>query len=128
MRKVENKVSGMIECRGGDQYVITVNAKDNERRQRFTLAHEIGHFIYHRSRIGDGLDDDRLYRSTDVGKYHNTDIGPRQEAEANEFAATVLMPWGLIAEMQDQGVRDYKETARRLNVSEQAMKIRLGIA
>lgn len=70
-------ISGMLE-RMGETFLITVAANDPHTRQRFTLAHELGHYMLHRKLIGDGLDDDRAYRSTEVGKYHNTLIGPRQ--------------------------------------------------
>src|SRR5690349_7799213 len=44
-------------------YSIYINGHDSHRRQRFTLAHEIGHYILHRDLIGDGLIDSALYRS-----------------------------------------------------------------
>lgn len=50
--------------RVGDTFLITVAANDPLTRQRFTLAHELGHYMLHRTLIGDGLDDDRAYRST----------------------------------------------------------------
>ena len=87
----------------------------------------LGHYIYHRSLIGDGVDDDRAYRSTIVGKYHNTRIGPREETEANRFAADVLMPWGVISELQARGHNEVDELARALGVSEHAMCVRLGV-
>ena len=98
-------VSGELEHIGNGRYHINVNAKDAETRQRFTIAHELGHFIYHRSLIGDGVDDDRAYRSTNVGRYHNKKIGPRQETEANRFAANLLMPANLIARLKEEGLK-----------------------
>ena len=83
--------------------------------------------MLHRHLIGDGLDDDRAYRSTSKGKYHNTAIGPRKETEANRFASTILMPKNLIEELRAGGVNDVREFARRLGVSEHAASIRLGI-
>ena len=67
-------ISGMLE-NIGETFLITINALDSDTRQRFTLAHEIGHYMLHRHLVGDGVDDDRAYRSTQVGKYHNTLIG-----------------------------------------------------
>ena len=84
-------ISGMLE-NIGETFLITINALDSDTRQRFTLAHEIGHYMLHRHLVGDGVDDDRAYRSTQVGKYHNTLIGPFEEREANKFAANLLMP------------------------------------
>jgi Zn-dependent peptidase ImmA (M78 family) len=115
----------MIERRGDGGYLITVNAIDSLTRQRFTTAHELGHYMLHRDRIGDGIADDRAYRSTSSSKYRNTRIGPRQETQANTFAANVLMPFDLIERLKREGYSTPGELAKRLAVSEQAMSIRL---
>lgn len=116
-------VSGMLE-RGGIGYKITINASDAETRKRFTLAHELGHFMLHRHLIDQGLDDDRAYRSTSVGRYHNTAIGPKEETEANRFAADVLMPRDLINRHRSGKTAD--QMADLFGVSRMAMEIRLG--
>lgn len=56
-------VSGKIQRdeRGG--YYIVANRKEPEVRQRFTIAHELGHYIYHRALIGDGISDSPAYRA-----------------------------------------------------------------
>lgn len=121
-------ISGMIEREGRDGFAIAVNANDPKTRQRFTIAHELGHFMLHREMIGDGIADDRAYRSTDSGRYRNTQIGPREETEANAFAANVLMPYELIEELRKtRGLYSVEDLARELGVSRHAMSIRLGI-
>lgn len=105
------------------EYVIKVNKNDSARRQRFTVAHEIGHYLLHRDEIGDGITDDVLYRSS---------LSDRREAQANRFAADLLMPQKLVDEWMDRA-RALKVDnvitflADKFNVSEAAMKIRLGI-
>ena len=69
--------------------IIRINRHDAKERQRFTLAHEIAHFLLHRDRIGDGITDDILYRSG---------LSDAQEAQANRLAADIVMPWALIQE------------------------------
>lgn len=123
---LDDGISGELVKTGDDTYEINVNVLDPLTRQRFTIAHELGHYIYHRSLIGDGVDDDRAYRSTQAGRYHNTRIGPRQETEANRFAATVLMPDHLLDELESLGYTT-EEKAMKLQVSKQALCIRLGI-
>lgn len=119
-----DNISGMLERSQGGGYTITVNAGHPVTRKRFTAAHELGHYINHRHLVGDGVDDNKAYRSTDEGKYHNTNIGPVEETEANKFAATVLMPRSLV-------VREYNannnpaDLARAFGVSEMSMKWRL---
>ena len=119
-------ISGMLEYVSEDEYRLSYNESDPETRQRFTVAHEIGHFILHKKLIGTGVDDDTAYRSTGIGKYHNTAIGLPQEREANVFAASMLMPRHLVAKYLEKSPdADSKDLARHLNVSEQAMSIRL---
>ena len=119
-------VSGMIET-SGKTFNLTVNALDPSTRQRFTLAHELGHYMLHRHLIGDGLDDDRTYRSTDVGKYHNTLIGLKQEREANRFAANLLMPRKTVDKYWAKDGATIESMADKFGVSQHAMSIRVGI-
>lgn len=123
---LDKEISGQIQSEPGGQYRIVVNEADSRSRQRFTIAHELGHYLYHRSLIGDGVDDDRAYRSTAAGKYHNTKIGRRHETEANRFAANLLMPNHLIRALKSSGVRSDEDLARSLGVSVPAMRVRLG--
>lgn len=104
------------------QFIIRVNRHDSTRRQRFTVAHEMGHFLLHRDHIGDGISDDVLYRSS---------LSDRREAEANRIAADILMPDELIARArrraEELGVDDVVGyLAEQFDVSEAAMRIRLG--
>ncbi|WP_227287008.1 ImmA/IrrE family metallo-endopeptidase [Boseongicola sp. H5] len=119
-------ISGMLE-RVGEKFLITLNTGDSYTRQRFTLAHELGHYMLHRHLVGDGLDDDRAYRSTNVGKYHNTMIGPKEETEANKFAASLLMPSESVNREWAKPGSTPAQMASLFGVSEHAMSIRLGV-
>ena len=119
-------ISGMLE-KLEETFLITVCATDPHTRQRFTLAHELGHYMLHRHLVGDGIDDDRAYRSTQVGKYHNTLIGPAEETEANKFAANLLMPRELVNSERSKEGSTVQSMAALFQVSEHAMSIRLGI-
>lgn len=120
-------ISGELVPIGEDEYQINVNAHHGRRRQRFTIAHELGHYVYHRGMIGTGIADDRAYRSTDVGRYRNARIGVREETEANRFAANLLMPQHLISAAESAGNENPKQLADAFLVSEAAMRIRLGL-
>lgn len=115
-------VSGMIvkdTGHGGESgYSIYVNGTHPDTRRRFTIAHEIGHFILHKDDIGDGIVDDGLYRSKLAGK---------KETQANQFAAELLMPWHLINKAMGDGNKTVQALANVLNVSISAMSIRLGV-
>jgi hypothetical protein len=123
MSSLPSNISGKIfrdSLNGGDSgFSIAVNASNSRLRQRFTVAHEIAHFILHRSRLDSGdLIDDVMYRS---------DMSSKEETAANRLAADILMPYPLIRALVAQGIRDVDNLARKLQVSLPAMKIRLGI-
>jgi Zn-dependent peptidase ImmA (M78 family) len=115
----------------GEAYRIVVNSSHPHTRQRFSAAHELGHYTYHRDLIGTGIGDSIAYRSSNAGRYRNAAITPRMESQANQFAATVLMPSKLIKQLeQEQGIHlpmEWPRLAHMLNVSEEALRIRLGI-
>lgn len=119
-------ISGMLEQDTRGSFKITVNAAHVPVRRRFTIAHELGHYVLHRNLVGNGVDDNVAYRSTTAGKYHNTAIGPKEETQANKFAANLLMPKDMIDQAINSGMEDTKVLADYFEVSEQAMKIRLG--
>jgi IrrE N-terminal-like domain len=98
---------------GNNGYSIVVRAQDPAVRKRFTVAHEIAHYLLHRHLFAKELVDDVLYRSG---------LSDQIEVEANYLAAELLMPWHLLAPVADQPVR---ALADMFEVSEQAMRIRL---
>jgi Zn-dependent peptidase ImmA (M78 family) len=120
------EISGMIQREEDGSFTITVNENDPKTRKRFTIAHELGHFIYHKDKIGNGIYDNRMYRS--VPGHSNPLINAQQETQANQFAASLLTPSALIERLQSEGVTDPDELAEKLGVSKQAMRIRLGLA
>jgi Zn-dependent peptidase ImmA (M78 family) len=125
--RLAQDVSGML-LREGDSVVIGVNEAHAESRQRFTVAHELGHLILHRGRpivvdsVRVNLRDSRSSMATDL-----------EEIEANSFAAELLMPQALVLRnfrsAVDRGERDLRQLVKDLalgfGVSEQAMDYRL---
>lgn len=122
---LDDNISGMIEHVGNDKYRIVVNSNHHTTRQRFTIAHEIGHLVLHKHKIGTGISEDKKYRST-KNKYYNTAIGRFEETQANRIAASILMPGKLIRKLKEEGITTPKEMAEKLGVSEIAMCIRMG--
>ena len=109
----------------GSGYRISVQPNDHPNRQRFTAAHELGHFLFHSDLLGKGVDDDRMYRSTNIGQFYNSNVHPRHETEANNFAALTLMPEHLIQSRYRGTDGSARELAREFQVSPAAMRIRL---
>lgn len=99
-------------------FVIFVDDSEIYYRQRFTAAHEIGHFVLHHDHVGQGVQDNFLLRSDRMSNW--------MERQANQFAADLLMPFPLVNGLIEQGVASVPELAQRLQVSEIAMAIRLG--
>jgi hypothetical protein len=98
-------------------FSIWINSDESKHRQKFTLAHELAHYILHRDLIDSGVVDDTMYRS---------DLNSTFETQANQLAADILMPIRLIKKYREQHpASDFKELAKLFDVSEQAMKIRL---
>ena len=116
-----DEISGKIqkdESRGGDSgFAIFVNESHPSVRRRFTIAHEIAHYVLHERQIGDGVFDDAMYRS---GLPH------AEEVQANALAADILMPRNLVREMQAIHGDNVEILAGLFWVSQAAMSIRLG--
>jgi Zn-dependent peptidase ImmA (M78 family) len=107
---------------------IGVNWTDPPVRQRFTVAHEIGHYELHN---GETYVDSGSY----VVQYRDASSGSgtkNEEREANQFAAALLMPatWvrrAYLDEPFDLAVDDsLRRLAEKFQVSTQAMSYRLG--
>ena len=123
---LDENVSGWIERLPNGSYGVMVNAAHAPVRQRFTAAHELGHYIYHRDLLGAGTGDTRAYRAEGT-RLPNGAIRPGHERQANSFAANLLMPLGSITALKAQGITTVSALAARLDVSQDAMRIRLGL-
>ncbi|TVT60168.1 MAG: ImmA/IrrE family metallo-endopeptidase [Sedimenticola thiotaurini] len=111
---MDDETSGYLK-RMDEHWVIGVNNLHHPRRQRFTLAHELGHFVLHQKN-GREFVDKILYRN-------NLDSNS-EEAEANVFAANLLMPEAEFRRFLS-GVSDQVEDiASHFNVSALAVRIR----
>ena len=108
-------ISGKIERVAG-RFRITINGNHAAPRQRFTLAHELAHYLLHRDLIGDGITDNVRYRSN---------LRDDVETQANGFAAELLMPAALVRAEWRGGLKHIAGIAQRFDVSYEAAKIRL---
>lgn len=123
----EEQISGFLLRRAGEVPVIGVNSALPRVRQRFIIAHELGHLLLHNK---SGLHVDRsLVR---LYGYAKSDVVDEDEVEANRFAAELLIPEDLIRDdvrmighvaVDDDPVINL--LAQKYNVSRQAMTIRL---
>ncbi len=122
-RELPQGVSGKLfqdpDNGGPSGYSVVVRATEPFVRKRFTVAHEIAHFLLHRERVGSCLEENAWLRSN---------LSTREEVEANQLAADILMPRNLIAKYASlYGTTDPNVLASFFKVSEAAMRIRLGL-
>jgi Zn-dependent peptidase ImmA (M78 family) len=132
MKNLDEDVSGLLITKP-DMACIVIREGDHPSRQRFSIAHEIGHFfLRHQFEPGEHVHVDRGHRISrrDKKSSAGTDL---KEVEANQFAACLLMPSSLvlesIKELQTEELYDEHITklAKQFKVSEQAMTIRLSV-
>lgn len=122
-------VSGLLLREPGEAPIIGVNASNASVRQRFTVAHELGHLVLHK---GKRLVVDRAVRVNfrDSVSSLATD---REEMEANAFAAGLLMPSATLTDELHRVVRGRNRSdnevvdvlAGKFQVSRSAMEFRL---
>lgn len=124
----EDDLSGVL-IRENGHSVIGINKSHSQNRQRFTMAHEIGHQAL--GHHGEVFVDQAILNKRDGRS--SIAIDP-QEIEANNFAAALLMPKDfIVAELKAQLDKNPSITrdqllpaiAKRFNVSSQAMEFRL---
>jgi Zn-dependent peptidase ImmA (M78 family) len=128
LRVGEREYAGFLD---GDAQLVVVEERHHEHRRRFSIAHEVGHFVLH-----------YLPRTAPVGvfactsKDMETDAVPlgetaarllhvRREIEANQFAGELLMPELSVKAMHRVTGGSVLRLAKHFNVSPRAMEIRL---
>jgi Zn-dependent peptidase ImmA (M78 family) len=119
-------LSGVL-VRKGDSNTIAINESDSLVRRRFTVAHECGHLILgHKGEVF--VDKQIVNRRSTASSLAIDD----QEIEANQFAASLLMPRAEVVEHLDQLSKSCRQRAvlvelmaRSFCVSKKAMEYRL---
>ncbi len=118
----EDAFEGMLARDPNDHEVwgIAYNGKSRPERQRFTIAHELGHFILHRAQ--------RQRFNCDKQSVHTGIATLRDiEREADDFASNLLMPGDLLRDWIANQRIDFRflgDIAQRFQVSLEALCIR----
>lgn len=113
---LEEGVSGLLIRRAGDEPRIYLNESESRTRQRFTTAHELGHFAQRAGSHAVLAFVDR--RDQLAGRGTDPD-----EVYANRFAAALLMPSEAARRLRDY--LDVSTMAKQFGVSPEAMTNRL---
>lgn len=131
----DDEVSGVLVIKD-NVATIGVNKANSLERKRFTIAHEMAHYILHWNPVSNSnqevfVDKDLFmkFRNT-KNEYSKEEV--RIEQEANAFAAALLMPKHFIEDelnkteyqkLQEPDI--IQKIAKRFKVSEPAMTYRL---
>ncbi len=98
--------------------IIGVNSNHHPHRQRFSIAHEFGHYF-----LNHGLDDYEKNITLDNPPARD-DFSSIQNREANEFASELLVPLPIIKDSYKKN-KDGRALADIFNVSLEVMFIAL---
>jgi Zn-dependent peptidase ImmA (M78 family) len=116
---------GLITDRDKSAGVVLVNANSREQRQRFTIAHELAHFLMP-SHLP-SAEGHFLCSQEDMFQLHSgeQDQRRRMEAEANRFASLILLPpkhfRSDVAATKDPSLQHVTSLSERYNVSKEAV-------
>jgi Zn-dependent peptidase ImmA (M78 family) len=124
-KELPEDISGIYEPHSvNEKCRVFVNICDHKHRQRFSIAHELGHhFLCHSKDIIV----DKIYRD------HKSSLGTyAMEVEANNFAAELIMPSDQIMSFVDEYINDgvveqdiEMKLSKRFMVSTEAISYKL---
>jgi Zn-dependent peptidase ImmA (M78 family) len=116
---IPDDLCGYIEKDDNGKVTIYYNPNHHENRIRFTIAHELAHFL-----LGHLKENQTHYRDF-TDNFKSSTYNPK-EIEANKFAAKLLMPEDKLNFLiYKKGITSIKELAKIMKVSEAAMVYRL---
>lgn len=107
----EPEQAGSVEVRGPENFTIYLSPFTGHYRDRFTIAHELGHYFLHSL----------------VGKHHiriAREGSNRAEWEANWFAAGFLMPEAEFRQKWNELGGSMEAMANAFDVSPQTIRVR----
>ncbi|WP_159087092.1 ImmA/IrrE family metallo-endopeptidase [Loktanella sp. Alg231-35] len=99
---------------------ILANSSKGNRRARFTIAHELGHFLMERHQLSDG--NGFKCMAQDIRESREGRMHLRQETQANQFAIELLAPAYLMTSLfkTDPDLRDAQRLRDHLDLSLEA--------
>ncbi|KAM3108257.1 ImmA/IrrE family metallo-endopeptidase [Phormidesmis sp. 146-33] len=131
--EADDSLSGFLfRGEGGQQPVIGVNSAHHARRQRFTIAHELGHYVLHGAEKVHYDDKSRGFQ-VHLRSAVSAEGSDRLEVEANAFAAELLMPAAFLErDLENVSHIDvvdedpiFNELVEKYGVSKRSMTLRL---
>lgn len=115
-KPLAESISGCLKLIDG-RWTVYINSDDHPKRQRFTLAHEIAHFVLHRDNVEYDFVDKEFFRSSSSQD--------RIEQEANNFAGAILIPKEELKRLVvDKNIRELDVLSDFFDTSAIAVKVR----
>ncbi|MDA8483661.1 ImmA/IrrE family metallo-endopeptidase [Pseudomonas resinovorans] len=115
---MDDDISGSLTAYPDRQgWVMKVNSLHHPNRQRFTIAHELGHYFKHRNAQVEFVDQN-FFRNSESNW---------MEAEANSFAGELLMPEAEFREKVRVLGGSIEDVAQSFSVSTFAVRVRAKI-
>jgi Zn-dependent peptidase ImmA (M78 family) len=121
-----DELSGVL-VRESGKCVIAINSNHSPARRSYSLSHEIGHAVL--GHTGDFFVDKTFINKRDKASSMGTDV---REIQANQFAASLLMPkvllykeFTLLININFERDELIQKMAERFAVSKKAMEYRL---
>src|ERR1700719_367922 len=106
---LDDELSGFVFIKNGVP-IIGVNSLHHPNRQRFTIAHEIGHLQLHPEFITATVHVDKQFAESVLKRDTSSASGTeRLEVEANQFAAALLMPGFVLDKLLEQSPIDIED-------------------
>jgi Zn-dependent peptidase ImmA (M78 family) len=113
---MEEDMSGTLEKdERSNTWSISINKNHHPNRQRYSIAHELGHFCLHKH-LSHFFEDNIFFRGGESSS--------KEEWQANEFASAILMPEQSLREKVRSGTRSIEDLAKEFEVSTLALRIR----
>jgi len=114
MEPMIGEESGSLKKDKFGKWIMTINSLHHPHRQRFTIAHELGHYIKH-TILTENFIDTTFFRNEESNQ---------MEHEANKFAAELLMPQVLFEKYITEVSKQVEDVAKYFQVSSMAVRIR----
>ena len=127
----DDEISGLIKRLGKNgKPVIAINKDHPENRKRFTIAHELGHYILHVNKL---IHIDEKSEVVYFRDSQSCEASKIKEIQANQFAAELLMPEKIVKRDIQERIRNgesldelTEKLAKIYKVSVESMGIRIG--
>jgi hypothetical protein len=118
-------VSGLLLVADGEIWVNAAEARQWEGRKRFTIGHELGHYVMHQERARPTIFCRKVEVEEDLEGAGRVSIPVEREADA--FAAAMLMPEHLVREHVEINGIDVPSLCTAFGTSEKATRYRVEV-